>query len=383
MERSSLRLSDSADPSLLVFEVPGYLAAGGGGAECFALPLMVREGGVLLTLQTDVLLPDLLVPDELIEATEIVGPSRVFQASLYEEEDDGNVKLVTRNGSVLFCDFLDSKLRFCREYCDRLECLRMDLCRSSHWPFLCTRSLQMQQQNVNFYNAREEQDGPPKTAAAKKATAKRMSNAAISEQLSALAAQVKILAQRQAIPPPMAAVTSPVTAADRAEGQVSLLSGGFKMPAISAGCGATEVVQPGKALALAGPPSRVRTPAASAAIQDELCDPVDPGLDPTAAVLTQQSAAITAWLRIHLQCFSQAGCNQSLHWGGHFPLWCRLNLQQSIWPTSKSSKCCRPGGANCHPGTRRGPAKMQRAKGRPILQAPSGNLGSRGSQGGH
>lgn len=209
MGRSSLRLSDSVDPSLLVLSVPDYLAVGGEAVECFALPLLLREGGVLLALPTGIILPDLLLPDELIEASEIVGPSKVFQAGVYEEDDEGTVQLVSSSASVLVCDFLDSILQFCREYdpvTDSTAPIKGFLPESPsaiplHHELTEAAASWARSETtgrVNFYSAREEQPQTPKANAAKRGTAKRMTNAAISEQLSALAAQVKLLAERQA-----------------------------------------------------------------------------------------------------------------------------------------------------------------------------------------
>ena len=65
------------------------------------------------------------------------------------------------------------------------------------------------------------------------------------------------------------------------------------MPAVSAGFGGGGPTQPSKALALVGPPPKVRVPVPTATVPDEPYDPLDPGLDPTAIALTQQTAAIT------------------------------------------------------------------------------------------
>ena len=304
MERSSLRLADSVDPSLLVLEVPAYLADGGEAVECFALPLLLRDGGILLALPTGVILSDLLVPDELVESTEIVGPSKVFQASVYEEDDDGNVRRVSANARVLICDFLDSILQFCREYdpvTDSTSPIRGFMPESPlaiplHQELTEAAAAWARSETtgrVNFYSAREEQVNSPKATVAKKATAKRLTNAALSEQLSALAAQVKLLAERQANLTTAPTVSGPATSADPAGGQLPLLSGGYKMPAVSAGFGTGTSAHPGKALALVGPPPKVRTSAPPIAAIDEPYDPLDPGLDPTAVALTQQAAAIT------------------------------------------------------------------------------------------
>ena len=304
MERSALRLSDSVDPSLLVLSVPDYLADGGEAVECFALPLMLRDGGVLLALPTSIILSGLLLPDELIEASEIVGPSKIFQASVYEEDDEGTVQLVSENARVLVCDFLDSILQFCREYdpvTDSTAPIRGFLPESPlaiplHHELTEAAASWARSETtgrVNFYSAREEPPQTPKANAAKKGAAKRMTNAAISEQLSALAAQVKILAERQAHMTVQPAPSGLATSANPAGGQLPSLSGGPKMPAVSAGFGAGGPAHPAKALALVGPPPKVRAPLLTAAAPDEPYDPLDPGMDPTAIALTQQSAAIT------------------------------------------------------------------------------------------
>lgn len=304
MERSSLRLADSVDPSLLVLALPDYLAEGGVAVECFALPLMLREGGVLLALPTNVILSELLLPDELIDASEIVGPSKIFQASVYEEDEEGAAQLVSNNARVLVCDFLDSILQFCREYDPVTDSTVPIMGFKPESPLAIPLHHELTEAaaawarsettgRVNFYSAREEQVATPKANTAKKGAAKRMTNAAISEQLSALAAQVKLLAERQAHMTPQPATSGPATFVDPAGGQLPLLSGGFKMPAVSSGFAGGAPAHPAKALALVGPPPKVRGQAATAAAPDEPYDPLDPGMDPTAIALTQQSAAIT------------------------------------------------------------------------------------------
>ena len=163
---------------------------------------------------------------------------------------------------------------------------------------------------TNFYTAREEPDteaeaakaSPKPTASKKAAQPKRVTNAAVMEQLAALAAQVQLLSARQ----DAAGVPAPSVPTDPKPQQ-----GGFQIPAVSRGLdqnqGGPQLPMPtaSKAPQLAGPPPRTRHGAVPRIAEPQLppetevADPVmNPGLPAGATTienaLFQQSTAITS-----------------------------------------------------------------------------------------
>ena len=56
MQKLDIRFADRGDPSTLVFDVPREISASGQPMRSFALPLMSRQGGILLALPSHALL---------------------------------------------------------------------------------------------------------------------------------------------------------------------------------------------------------------------------------------------------------------------------------------------------------------------------------------
>ena len=112
MDKRSVRFAKATSPSLLIFDVPDLIAAGGESVATFALPLISRQGGLLVALPVGVL-EDEAFAQSPADEDQMVGPMKVFEGiELYEEDDTGSGAIqVTQCGlscSVVICDFLDS-----------------------------------------------------------------------------------------------------------------------------------------------------------------------------------------------------------------------------------------------------------------------------------
>ena len=154
-----------------------------------------------------------------------------------------------------------------------------------------------------FYSAREDQIPNTPTAktataapAAKKGAAKRVSNASIAVQLSAITAQLEMLSHRQ----------------DKLEQKASSSAGdalgpkpgvSTKLPAVSAGLpngGSVSMGGVAKAMSVMSPPPKIRSPPQKLVpetIQDEPYDALQPEQEDEskiARVIAQQSSALTA-----------------------------------------------------------------------------------------
>ena len=55
MDKRSVRFAKATSPSLLIFDVPDLISAGGESVATFALPLISRQGGLLVALPVGVL----------------------------------------------------------------------------------------------------------------------------------------------------------------------------------------------------------------------------------------------------------------------------------------------------------------------------------------
>lgn len=265
-----MKFANSPTPSLLVFDVPGLIAAGGEDTVTYALPLVSRSGGLLLAFPAGVIDDDAF-PSSAADEDQMVGPGRTFEdIELYEEDDAGSgVPQAMRCGitcSVTVCDFLDSVLAHLREYDpvtdSLLEVVPFDLGRPAAIPLhseLLEPALEWARNEVGgrvlFYSAREEPEVP--AAAPKRAAAKRMTNAALAEKVSTLTAQMQLLMSQQAAftngPSPKTPGLPSRLASPAAE--LVAIGTGSKMPAVSQGL-LTPGKQPAAPMALVGPPPR-------------------------------------------------------------------------------------------------------------------------------
>ena len=328
MEKSALRFASDGDYGLLIFTVPPELAALSEEVLTYAFPVCKRRGGLLLALPLAAMNSDVLIDHLQRDDAGLVGPSKAFSKPLLVEDDDGNVVVTTSVCRFLVVDFEDAVLAFLQDY-DTFDpdtagnVIPFNVDQPSGVPSADGLVDEVKQwamgENVgraNFYSAREEQEEEPtvKSPAAKgvpkKAAQKRMSNAAIMEQVSQLAAAVQALTAKQA---EMAGLQSGSAAQASASHAPEPQPGGVrnlaspKMPGVaeSLGLGLGAKGQPvdhfQKALSLVGPPPKVKTFQTQ---ENLLAGPVEEepqhwssppaSSDPMLNAMAQQSHALTA-----------------------------------------------------------------------------------------
>ena len=317
MRKAALRFAEVGEPSLLVFSIPSEISKSGDNEQVFALPILSRDSGFLIAVPIESFSHDALLAAQSADDQDLIGPSHVCVAGLCEEDDSGAAVQLGQETHVLLIDVSDLALEALREYDPVTDSLEDTQTFEDTFPAALpvsaaltvaakTWAEEVGHARLNFYSAREEQEYlqlPAKqSAATKKAPAKRMTNAALSEQVTLLAAQVQALAslqEQQRVP-----TRAPVTSAGDAQG----LSGGGgrgpypQMPPLSQsfakmGPPRGQAVQ--KVAALLGPPPKTRQKANPAALEDEKTveEPSDPfaaSSDPVLAALSQQSSALTS-----------------------------------------------------------------------------------------
>ena len=328
MEKSTLRFASDGDYGLLIFTVPPELAALSEEVLTYAFPVCKRRGGLLLALPLAALNSDVLIDYLQRDDAGLVGPSKAFSKPLLVEDDDGNVVVTTSNCRFLVVDFEDDVLAFLQDY-DTFDpdspgnVIPFSIDQPSGVPSAEGLVDEVKQwaagANVgraNFYSAREEQEEEPpaKSPSAKgvpkKAAQKRLSNAAIMEQVSQLAAAVQALTARQV---EMAGMQGAPTAKASASHAPEPQLGGVrnlaspKMPGVaeSLGLGLGAKGQPAdqfqKALSLVGPPPKVKPFQGQevplvAPVEEEPQHWSSPpaSSDPMLNAMAQQSHALTA-----------------------------------------------------------------------------------------
>lgn len=285
-----------------------------GVGSCYAFPILQRRGGLLLALPEGFLSEELLLDGAVDGAEGAVGPSKVFEATLLEEDESGSLAPTEFVKSFLVVDLSDeciNDMQVFGEGIDPDQIFPFEDSMPAAFPRVadvvpkvfewCDSAVSGR---AHFYSAREE---PERPALPKRATPKRTTNAALVDQIAALSAQVKLLSdQHQEI---LQAKSS--SSADRVPDPVIGGSMAARLPSLAAHLGISQT--PAKASQLLGPPPRVRqTERASAIPLKRDDDP--PGLgaeavseDPVVQAIATQSTALTA-LVAHL-----AGGTDALH----------------------------------------------------------------------
>ena len=295
----------------MVIEVPDFIAPFGVSNSVFGLPVKSRRGGMLLAVPLNALDEEKLVDELAAEGEGLLGPSKSFVSELTTEEEEGGMSLLGVQCRFMVVDFSDDILMLSKEYnADEDETANI-LPFHSDYPTALPDLTDFEEkirewvaaQNIgraHFYSAREEPDTPPsfKAPTAKKpAPPKRVTNAAMAEQLSALQAQVSALVNSQ-MPKP-----SVQEHAKAAEGQPEVSNGkplgAPKMPSLSGAflgpATATGMPSVQKAISLVGPPPK--NMAAKGMVEDEPASWKEGTLasgDPLLQVLAQQGSALTA-----------------------------------------------------------------------------------------
>ena len=212
MQKVDIRFADQGDPTTLVITVPGEISNSGQSLQSFALPLMNRNGGMLLALPSHAIADASLLDAGLQEDDGLLGPSREFSADLVAEDDAGAEVSLGIRQEFIVADFSDLVLTLLREYdpvtdsteeilgfsterAETLVAVGDVLPDVTAW----LENVVGEQGRLNFYSAREEQEvevpAIPKTS--RKAAAKKITTSQLAEQMASMMAQIQLLASRQ------------------------------------------------------------------------------------------------------------------------------------------------------------------------------------------
>lgn len=206
MEKEMIRFAKEGDASLVMWRPPTDLLANETVPCCLLIPVMSRAGGMLVAIPENFLATGALM--DALSSTDgaLLGPSRGFEAEmLVEDEFSGQVCVLEASGRFLILDVDDSCsgafelydytvelpsdcMPFLKERPDSLPNIAGILDEVKSWIELVSDS------RLHFYSAREEEEATPKVApGVKKAAPKRTSNAALAEQVAALASQIQLI----------------------------------------------------------------------------------------------------------------------------------------------------------------------------------------------
>ena len=265
---------DGEDSHLCILSLPDEFINHGAPLSCMAIPIMLRDGGILLAIPSDYLLAHQLLEAQSADEFSMLGPSKLIQSNLLEEDESGAEQRLDVVCRFLLLDVSNDCLPFLREY-DVVEGPG-----ESIQPFALDRPAAIVDvktampeifawlegvggaQRVHFYSAREElpKAEPPAPKAGKKApVAKKVTTAVLSQQVDTLTAQVKLLASQHEELMKVHLRNSATPAADPG----GVVGSAAKLPAVSATLSMAPVGVP-KTAQMIGPPPRVKQPGVSA-----------------------------------------------------------------------------------------------------------------------
>ena len=299
--KARLTFASSGEPSLLVWSPHPSLLKNAGAPACFGFPILQRQGGLLLAVPDGFLSEELLLDGSVDGYDGIVGPSKVFEATLLEEDESGFMAPTEYTKNFLVVDLKDDCLKDMQVFSDEIQVDQVVPFEDS-MPAAFPRVADIVPKvlewcdaavdgRVHFYSAREEPDRPaqPKRAAPKKVT-----NAELVAQIAALSAQVQLLSDQSK---EVARAKESLSATPVPE---PVLGGAMvgRLPSLTASLGLSQT--PAKASQLLGPPPRVRP--AERAAQTVVVKENEPltleeeaeAEDPMLRALTSQSTALTA-----------------------------------------------------------------------------------------
>ena len=298
--KEGLSFASGGEPTLLVWAPHASFLKNVGASACYAFPVLQRQGGLLLAVPDGFLSKELLVDGAVDGHDGLVGPSKMFEATLLEENEQGIMAPTEFVKNFLVVDLKDDCLKDMQIYGDGIPDEQIVPFEDS-MPVAFPRVADVVPKvlewcdsavagRAHFYSAREEQDRAP---VPKRATPKKVTNAALADQVAALAAQVQLLAnQNQEILQGKA--TSSVDPVPE-----PVLGGAMvaRLPSLTANLGISQT--PAKASQLLGPPPRVRQQERTAPVaplkEDEphLLEEVEETGDPMLRALASQSTALT------------------------------------------------------------------------------------------
>ena len=306
MDKTSLKFAKDEEGSLLIWTPPLDIVADSQPVESFVIPYQSRPGGALFAVPACFLDENYLVEaNSNDDESGLLGPSHLFYSDLIEEAEDAAVVAVGRKAPVVLVDLADEALEGMREY-DPVTDSTAHFCPFDEEKESAIVSLKdidaavkswvdgIASGRQNFYSAREE---PPAVKAPPKRPQKKVSNAALADQVAGLMAQIQLLSAQQqelrdSFQPPASAIP------------VDVGLSGKSQPVVPNVAPTSKVGIPKATLQLVGPPPKTRVPmtpqvAPGALVEDEVMDPLAAGssdlnTSAVATALTQQSTAITA-----------------------------------------------------------------------------------------
>ena len=255
--KSRLKYASGGDASLLVWTPPQNFIKSVVAPACYVLPIMQRAGGFLAAVPNDFLSDELLL-DSAVDGHEgVLGPSKVFEALLMEEDDQNNVVTTDYVNSFLVVDILDVALKEMHEFDQTTDDAEAIVPFEDSMPAAIPKVSDAVAKvlewvdaaitgRAHFYSAREEQ--VPVATPKRSSGPKKISNAALVEQMNALAAQVQLLTemQKQAIQE-KAPSSSAVRVPDPSGGGLMV----SRLPGLANGLGICQT--PAKAVQMVGP----------------------------------------------------------------------------------------------------------------------------------
>ena len=94
MEKSQLRFASRGDAGLLILRLPAEVAHGDAEIETYALPILSRANGLLLAVPQSAIDENLLIAGMQPDADSLVGPNKLMEAPLLEEDEGGSLQIV-------------------------------------------------------------------------------------------------------------------------------------------------------------------------------------------------------------------------------------------------------------------------------------------------
>lgn len=304
MNKETLKFaSTSEDSVLLVWTPPDELRDPESVDACMAIPFASREGGLLLAVPQFFLSPDALLDANLQDDGGLLGPSAEFMANLIAEDENGAEVEVGAQVTYVMVDVTDDVLQQLRDFDSNTD---GQVC-----PFAADHPLSIVSlsgavdpvklwlsgieggRQVDFFTAREElavaKPPPPK-----KATVKRLTNAALADQVATLSQQMAVLMDQQK---EMMQSMQKSPPAGHAAGPKPGMLVPSQVPPVSAGLPPPASGAVSKVANLLGPPPKSKPPAsanAPLAAGASVLDAPDPDANGGMAnAILQQSTAIT------------------------------------------------------------------------------------------
>ena len=240
------------------------------------------------------------------DADTLVGPNKLMDAPLLEEEEGGTVQTVKNSCKFFLVDFNDEVLNLLHEYdniSDDVETI-LPFDDAFKYAIISVEGLVDKAREwagsagsrAAFYSAREDLSPVAKASAPKKP--KKPTNAALMEMFETLQAQVSALVAAGPAgkeQPPATPVQEPISGLMLATPKMPSLGDALRAPGQGATSSAAQLA------ALVGPPPRTRAPALRSPprvvpggmVEDEPKDPFETA-DPVVKALAQQGSALTA-----------------------------------------------------------------------------------------